>query len=74
MKKDNLTRFLDDERYCIKPLPNFFFTRDACFSFGDEIIISKMANSVRDREDVMGLLTTCHLHHWQGQGQSRWDY
>ena len=53
MKKDNLTRFLDDERYCIKPLPNFFFTRDACFTFGSEVIISKMANSVRDREAII---------------------
>ena len=61
MKKDNLTRFLDDERYCINPLPNFFFTRDACFSFGDELIISKMANSVRDREAI--IMDSIFRHH-----------
>jgi len=53
MKKDNLTRFLDDERYCLNPLPNFFFTRDASFSMRDEVIISKMAKNVRDRETLI---------------------
>ncbi len=53
MKKDNLTRYLDDERYCMHPLPNFFFTRDASFSVGNDVIISKMANSVRDREAII---------------------
>jgi arginine deiminase len=53
MEKDNLTRFLDDERFSINPLPNFFFTRDACFSYGNELIISKMANKVRDREAII---------------------
>jgi arginine deiminase len=61
MKKDNLTRFLDDERYCINPLPNFFFTRDASFSFGNEVIISKMANSVRDREAI--IMDSIFTHH-----------
>lgn len=61
MKKDNLTRFLDDERYCINPLPNFFFTRDASFSFGNEVIISKMANSVRDREAI--IMDSVFNHH-----------
>lgn len=50
MVKNNLTRFLDDERYCMHPLPNFFFTRDASFSMNDKVMISKMANAVRDRE------------------------
>jgi len=53
MEKDNLTRFLDDEHYSINPLPNFFFTRDACFTFGNEVVISKMANKVRDRETLI---------------------
>jgi len=53
MKKDNLTRFLDNERFCLTPLPNFFFTRDASFSMGDQVIISKMANAVRDREALI---------------------
>jgi len=50
MQKDNLTRFLDNERFCLSPLPNFFFTRDASFSMGNNVMISKMANAVRDRE------------------------
>ena len=53
MRKDNLTRFIDDERYCLHPLPNFFFTRDASFAIGDEIMISKMANNVRVRETLI---------------------
>ncbi len=53
MKRDNLTRFLDNERYCLHPLPNFFFTRDASFSMGDKVMISKMAKGVRDRETLI---------------------
>ncbi len=53
MKRDNLTRFLDNERYCLHPLPNFFFTRDASFSMGNKVMISKMAKGVRDRETLI---------------------
>lgn len=53
MQKNNLTRFLDNERYCIHPLPNFFFTRDASFSVNDKVMISKMANQVREREALI---------------------
>lgn len=53
MRKDNLTRFLDNEHYWLHPLPNFFFTRDASFSIGNEVMIGKMANSVRDRETII---------------------
>jgi len=53
MKKNNLTRFLDNERYSVHPLPNFFFTRDASFAVANNIIISKMANRVRDREALI---------------------
>ncbi|MBE0651237.1 MAG: arginine deiminase [Bacteroidales bacterium] len=53
MEKNNLTRFLDSERYCIQPLPNFFFTRDASFSVNNKVMISKMANAVRDREALI---------------------
>jgi arginine deiminase len=61
MHKNNLTRFLDNERYCVHPLPNFFFTRDASFTVGNEILISKMANSVRDREAI--IMETIFNHH-----------
>ncbi len=61
MHKNNLTRYLDNERYCVHPLPNFFFTRDASFTVGNEILISKMANSVRDREAI--IMETIFRHH-----------
>jgi arginine deiminase len=50
MSKDTLTKFLDDERFSVHPLPNFFFTRDAAFSMNDRVMISQMANKVRERE------------------------
>ncbi len=53
MEKNNLTRFLDNERFCLNPLPNFFFTRDASFSMGNNVMICKMANAVRDREAII---------------------
>ena len=53
MKKNNLTRFLDNEHYCLHPLPNFFFTRDSSFSLGEKAMIAKMANNVRDREAII---------------------
>lgn len=61
MEKDNLTRFLDNEHYCLHPLPNFFFTRDASFSVGNEVLIGKMANGVRDRETL--IMESIFKHH-----------
>ena len=53
MDKDNLTKFLSNDKYCFNPLPNLFFTRDASFSIGNEVMISKMASNVRDRETLI---------------------
>jgi len=53
MQKNNLTSYLDIERFSLSPLPNFFFTRDASFTVGNNIVISKMANTVRDREALI---------------------
>jgi arginine deiminase len=53
MQKDNLTRFLDRERYEVKPLHNFFFTRDASVSIGNKVLIGRMANQVRVREAII---------------------
>ena len=61
MQKNNLTSFLDNERFSLSPLPNFFFTRDAGFSVGNRVMISKMANAVRDREAL--ILETLFSHH-----------
>ncbi len=41
------------ERYIIKPLFNFFFTRDASISIGNNVLIGKMANAVRQREAII---------------------
>ena len=65
MQKDNLTRFLDNERFCMHPLPNFFFTRDASFSIGNEVMISKMANNVRERETIIMESIFNHHPHFQ---------
>lgn len=53
LKVDNLTTFLSKERYSIRPLYNFYFTRDASMACLDEVLIGKMASSVRDRESMI---------------------
>lgn len=53
LTRDNLTKFLSKERYAMRPLHNFFFTRDASMSLGNEVLIGKMANAVRDRESLI---------------------
>lgn len=53
MKKDNLTRYFSKERYSVRPLHNFFYTRDASITIFDEIYIGRMANRVRDRESMI---------------------
>lgn len=53
IKRDNLTRYLSQERFSLAPLHNFLFTRDASMSFRDEVVIGKMANRVRDREALI---------------------
>ncbi len=53
MKKDNLSRFLDHEKYSLRPLHNFFFTRDSAIAINDWVLISRMANKVRTRESLI---------------------
>lgn len=53
MQKDTLTRFLSRERYALPPLHNFFFTRDAAIPVNGSVIISKMANRIRERESII---------------------
>ncbi|MBN2857591.1 MAG: arginine deiminase [Candidatus Delongbacteria bacterium] len=50
MEKNTLTNYLDEDRYSLKPLHNFFFTRDAAVSIYDTVHINRMANKVRERE------------------------
>ena len=53
LKRDNLSRFLSKQRFAIKPLHNFFFTRDAAISMFDNVLIGQMANKVRERESMI---------------------
>jgi arginine deiminase len=53
LTRDNLTKFLSKERFAMRPLHNFFFTRDASMSVLDEVLIGRMANQVRDRESLI---------------------
>ncbi|MBQ2482616.1 MAG: arginine deiminase, partial [Bacteroidales bacterium] len=52
-KIDTLTAFLQDEYYALSPLYNFYFTRDASASIGEDVLICKMANKVRVRESLI---------------------
>ena len=53
LERKSLTAYLSDERYALRPLHNFFFTRDAAVSIYDRVLISSMANSVREREALL---------------------
>lgn len=53
LQKNNLSRFLSHERYSLRPLHNFFFTRDSAIAIGDHVLIAKMANKVRAREAMI---------------------
>ena len=53
MRRDTLTKFLNKDWYDLRPLHNFFFTRDASMSMYNEVLIGRMANAVRDREAVI---------------------
>jgi arginine deiminase len=53
LNKNTLTRFLSEERFALRPLHNFLFTRDASSVLWNEIVIGKMANGVRERESYI---------------------
>ncbi|MEA3495170.1 MAG: arginine deiminase family protein [Bacteroidota bacterium] len=61
MVKDNLSKFLDKERYSLRPLHNFFFTRDASSTIYNKVLINKMASNVRDRESL--IMEAIFKHH-----------
>jgi arginine deiminase len=50
LTRDSLSRFLNPQRFSLRPLHNFFFTRDASVSIGNRVLIGKMASQVRERE------------------------
>jgi arginine deiminase len=53
LERNTLSGYLSNEHYSLRPLHNFFFTRDASVAVGDRILISKMASRVRDREALI---------------------
>ena len=53
LKRDNLSHFLSKERYALRPLHNFFFTRDASVAIRNRVLIGQMANVVREREALI---------------------
>ena len=50
---NTLTQFLKDDYYALLPLYNFYFTRDASVTVGNNVLICKMANNVRMRESII---------------------
>ena len=52
-KINTLTSFLNEDYYALFPLYNFYFTRDAAVTIGDNALICKMANKVRTRESLI---------------------
>jgi arginine deiminase len=53
LERNTLTGYLSNEHYSLRPLHNFFFIRDASVALGDRVLISRMANRVRDREALI---------------------
>ncbi|HDP74727.1 MAG TPA: arginine deiminase [Bacteroidales bacterium] len=51
--RNTLTNFLSKERFALRPLYNFYFTRDASIAIGEDVLIGKMANAIRDRESII---------------------
>ena len=69
MKKDSLTKFFDPERYSLRPLHNFFFTRDAASTMGNKVLINRMAYKVRERESL--IMESILNHHPMIEGAKR---
>ncbi|PID94859.1 MAG: arginine deiminase [Bacteroidales bacterium] len=67
-KPNTLTSFVQNEFYALPPLYNFYFTRDASVTVGNNVLICKMANDVRMRESIIleaifgsGIFFNCNL-------------
>jgi len=53
LEKNNLTRYLSQDRFLLPPLHNMFFTRDTSMGMNDKIVVGRMANVVRERESII---------------------
>lgn len=61
IKRNSLTNYLSTNNYSLRPLHNFFFTRDSAVSVFNRILVSSMANRVRERETM--IMHTIFDHH-----------
>lgn len=61
LEKTNLTNYLSNERFLLRPLHNLFFTRDSAMAVNKHMLIGKMANPVRERESL--IMETIFNHH-----------
>jgi len=61
LRRDNLSKYLSKERFELEPLHNIFFTRDASVAIGNQVLISKMASRVRERESI--IMEAIFMHH-----------
>jgi len=53
LDRTTLSDYLSDDHFSLKPLHNFFFTRDASVAVGGIILVSKMASRIRARETLI---------------------
>jgi arginine deiminase len=58
---NNLTNFMSKEKYSLRPLHNFFFTRDSAISIRKKVLIARMASKVREREAI--IMDSIFNHH-----------
>jgi Arginine deiminase len=72
-RMDNLTAFLCDEYYALLPLYNFYFTRDASVSIGNQSLICKMASKVRLRESLIMDAIFRHNPHFSSEVVTMFD-
>jgi arginine deiminase len=70
LQRNSLSRFLSQERYALRPLHNFFFTRDAAVSMNKEVLVSRMASKVREREAL--IMSAIFNHHPQLKTNTRY--
>ncbi len=53
LQQNTLTNFLNKERFALRPLHNFFFTRDSAVTVYDDVLLGSMASPVRLRESLI---------------------
>ena len=53
IKRNTLTKFLSKEWFDLRPLHNFFFTRDASMVMYNDVLVGRMVNAVREKESVI---------------------